>query len=177
MLNKKSIELSLNFLVVIILTLVIFGFGVLFISKLSKEVTDIRELTFKDLDEKISDLACDGSARVCIGTDRKTIQKKSYDIFGVKIVNVINDQNFEITVSYPNPLGYKKDNTPITNPPLILNPTAPRTVAIKKNEEAKIGIAVEVPANAISGTYIFNVQIKTASGLYVPIQKFYVEVP
>ena len=177
MLNKKSIELSLNFLVVIVLTLVIFGFGVWFISHLSKEATNIKEMTFKDLDEKISDLACEGSARVCIGIDRKTIQKKNYDVFGVKIVNVINDQNFEIMASYPNPLGYKKDNTPITSPPLVLNPEAPRTVAIKKNEEAKIGIAVEVPATAVSGTYIFNVQIKTASGLYVPIQKFYVEVP
>ena len=183
MLNKKSIELSLNFIVIIIISVVIFSFGILFIRNLSQGANEMSQLTLADLDQRISDLACEGSERVCISPDTKTISRKKFDVFGIKIVNVINDQNFDIIVSYPNPLGYKKDNTPIASPPLTFNPPplklnpAKRSVIIKKNEGKRIGIGVEVPANAVSGTYIFNVEIKTASGPYVTLQKFYVNVP
>ena len=66
MLNKRGIELSLNFLVVLIISIVIFGFGVKFIYNLSSQATDLQQLTIGDLDERIGNLACEGSDRVCV---------------------------------------------------------------------------------------------------------------
>lgn len=180
MLNKQAVELSLNFLVIFIITIVIFGFGISFISRLSSEATELQELTISELDEKIGNIVCEGSDRVCVGIDRKTIIRKNFDFFGLKILNVLDSQDFDIVVFPPSTeLGFKKDKTPIakTSPNLIVNP-ASRSVFIEKNEEKNVGIGIEVPANAIPGTYILNVEIKTSEGKsYSLVQKLYVDVP
>lgn len=174
--SKRAIELSLDFIVIIIIALVIFSFGVWFISNLSKEAADLTELTTDQLDEMIKSLACSGYDRVCTPESSKTISRKKFGVFGINIFNVLNDQNFDIIVSYPNPLGYTKSQQPITGPPLTIYP-ASRKVFIKQNDEAKIAIGVQVPENAKSGQYIFNVEIRQSGSRYVDLQKFYVEVP
>jgi len=174
--NKKSIELSLNFMVIIIISIVIFGFGMVFLSKLASQAEDIRKLTLNQIDGRISSLICEGSDRVCIAVTSKSIQRSKFGIFGVKIFNILETQDFQIEVKPSNPLGFKQDNTPITGPPLIINPLS-RTINIGQNEEKDFGIGVQVPPNApVGSTYILNVEIKTSDGsLYVPgVQKLYV---
>lgn len=186
MLNKKAIELSMNFIVILIISIVIFGFGVSFISRLSSQATELQEITIGELDERIDNLVCEGSDRVCIGRDRKTIKRAKFDVFGLKIINVLNSQNLDVVISpsVNNPLdvlGYKKDKTEIrvsdNAVPLIVNPPS-RSIFIEKNEEKLLGIGVQVPANAVSGTYILNARIQTADGQqYSQVQKLYVDVP
>lgn len=176
MLNKKSIELSLNFLVIIIISIVIFGFGVYFISRLSSEATELTQLTTSELDSKIEGLICEGFDRVCVVNERKVIRKKEFGVFGVKVLNILQDQTFDIEVKPSNPLGYRKDKSPITDPPLTVHP-AVRTISIDKNEERDLAIGVQVPPNAVVGTYILNVEIKSQDGkLYSQILKLYVDV-
>ena len=177
MINKKAIELSLNFIIIIILSIIIFGFGVRFISKLSTQAIELQEITTSELDERIGNLVCEGSDRVCVGIDRKTIRRTKFDVFGVKIINILEGQNFDIIISRPSPSGYTKSKQPIDADGLIWNPKA-RSVFIEKNEEKILGIGVQVPANAISATYIFDVRIQTADGKpYSSTQKLYVDVP
>lgn len=177
MLNKRAIELSLNFLVIFIISIVIFGFGISFIKRLSSEAIDLQDIAIADLDKRISDVICEGSDRVCIGRERLTIRRKELGVFGLKILNMLDSQEFEIKVDPSSPLGYKKDNTPITDPPLLVNPPS-RAVRIGKNEEKQVGIGVQVPPNAASGTYILNVDIKQQNGeSYSTVQKLYVDVP
>ena len=162
MLSKKAVELSLNFIVILIVSIVIFGFGIKFISTLSSEAKSLTELTFDELDNMIGTLVCEGSDRVCIGIDTKTIKKKELGVFGLKIINILDPppdqegQIFDITVEPSNPLGYTKERREITSPapPLKTHPdsTAPRSIFIKKNDEADIGIGIDVPSNAVSGT-------------------------
>ncbi len=175
--DKRAIELSLNFIVILIISIVIFGFGIRFISKLSSQATELQELTISELDERIGNLICEGSDRVCVGIDRKTIKRTKFDVFGVKIINILESQNFDITVSRPAPSGYTKNKQEIPTDSLIWNPKS-RGIFIEKNEEKNLGIGIQVPANAVSGTYIFNVEIKTADGKpYSLVQKLYVDVP
>lgn len=176
MINKKAIELSLNFIVILIISLIIFGFGIRFISKLSSQATELQDLTIKDLDETIGNLVCESSERVCVGIDRKTIKRSSFGIFGLKIVNILDTQPFDIIVTRPSPSGYTKNNAAIPNDNLVWNPKS-RSVVIEKNEEKNLGIGIQVPSDAEPGTYIFNVEIKTAGGKpYSQIQKLYVDV-
>lgn len=175
--SKKAIELSLNFIVILIISIIIFGFGVAFISKLSSQATELQEMTTSELDERIGSLICEGSDRVCIGVDRKTIKRTKFDVFGVKIVNILDNQNFEIVVSRPMPSGYMRDKNEIRGDGLVWSPKS-RSVFIEKNEERVVGIGIQVPPDAVSGTYIFNVQIRTADGVpYSATQKLYVDVP
>ena len=177
MINKKAIELSLNFIIIIILSIIIFGFGVRFISKLSTQAIELQEITTSELDERIGNLVCEGSDRVCVGIDRKTIRRTKFDVFGIKIINILEGQNFDIIISRPSPSGYTKSKQPIDADGLIWNPKV-RSVFIEKNEEKILGIGVQVPANAISATYIFDVRIQTADGKpYSSTQKLYVDVP
>ena len=177
MINKKAIELSLNFIVILIISIVIFGFGIQFISRLSSQATEMQDLTISDLDDRIGNLVCESSERICVGIDRKTIKRANFDVFGLKIVNILDTQNFDIIVSRPSPPGYTKNNVGIASDSLIETPKS-RSVVIEKNEEKNLGIGIQVPSSAESGTYIFNVEIKTADGKpYSQIQKLYVDVP
>lgn len=175
--NKKSIELSLNFIVILIISIIIFGFGVNFISRLSSQATELQEITTAELDERIGSLVCEGSDRVCIGIDRKTIRRTKFDVFGLKIINILETQNFDIVVTRPSPSGYTKNKQEIAGDSLIWNPKA-RSVVIEKNEEKNLGIGIQVPPNAVSGTYIFDVKIQTSDAKpYSSTQKLYVDVP
>ncbi|MBI2657726.1 hypothetical protein HYX08_03450 [Candidatus Woesearchaeota archaeon] len=177
MLNKKAIELSLNFIVILIISIIIFGFGVQFIKKLAAQATELQEITTSELDERIGNLVCESSDRVCAGIDRKTIRRTKFDVFGLKIINILDSQNFDIGVSRPSPSGYTKNKQPIQEDGLIWNPKA-RSVFIEKNEEKNLGIGIQVPATAVSGTYIFDVKIQSADGKpYSATQKLYVDVP
>ena len=181
MLNKKAIELSLNFLVILIISIIIFGFGIRFISKLSSTATDLQDLTIGELDQRIGNLICEGSDRVCVGIDRKTIKRTKFDVFGLKIVNILDSQNFDVIVSRPtppSPSGYTKNKQEIPTDNLIWSPRIRPSVFIEKNEEKVLGIGVQVPADAVPGTYIFNVKIQTQIGEpYSAVQKLYVDVP
>ena len=179
MLNKKAaIELSLNFLVIIIISLVIFTFGIRFIMNLSSKGTELVDLSVSELDQKIGSIVCEGSDRICVGIDKITIKRKDFGVFGVKIINVLPDtKEFEISITRPTPSGYTKSKQDIPSDSLQWNPKQ-RSIDIDKNDEATVGIGVGVPAEAVSGTYIFNVEIKTSTGQpYSPIQKLYVVVP
>jgi len=137
-------------------------------------------MTTTELDQKIGNLVCSGFDRSCISAEKKIITKKNFDVFGIKIFNVMPTQNFDITVDTPtDKLGIKYDKTPIplTGSKLVVNPGS-RSVNIAQNEEKNIGIGVQVPPDAVPGIYILNVEIKSQDGSqYVPIQKLYVEVP
>ena len=179
MIDKRGIELSMNFIVILIISIVIFGFGVNFISRLSSQAKDLQELTVGELDDRIGNLICEGSTRVCVGIDRKTINRKKFDVFGLKIINVLDRREFNIDItrpSPPSPSGYDRNNVAIQRDDLIWNPKT-RTVLIEKNEEKNLGIGIQVPADAVPGTYIFNVEIKQADGnFYSATQKLYVDV-
>ncbi len=188
---KKAIELSINFMVILIMSIVLFGFGIKFINDISKSSQDITKISLDELDNRISDLACQGSDRVCVPNERIKIKKKELGVFGVRILNILDPpldskgQKFSIEFkppSDPDPIGYKKDNTPIlkstTIPALIIKKRD--SVFIKKNEEHKLGIGIDVPKNAVSGTYVFNLDVTTSIGgiddKYAETINLYVEV-
>jgi hypothetical protein len=168
---KKGIELSLNFLVTIIIALVIFAFGVKFIFNLVSDVSRLEDLTVEKIDERIVDLLCESEDRICIGVEKKLIQKGKYDIFGIRIINILGGQNFEIDIKPTKPSGYTKNGDPIPTNNIRLKYR--KDIFIGKNEEESIGLAVEVPRNTKSGTYIFNVTVQP----YDETHKLYVEVP
>ena len=109
---------------------------------------------------------------MCIGFGDKISKKGRLGDFWIKITNILGtDQSFSISVTRPNPGGYKKNNDPIVNDGLKWLPHS-RTVLIKNNEKKNFVIGVEVPKDATDGTYIFDVVVQPYNERY----KFYVEV-
>jgi len=179
---KKAIELSLNFLVTVILALVIFGFGIRFINNLASDVDKLKDFTFDELDKQVEDLLCESTDKVCLGTTKKVIQKGDFDVFGVKIINVISDSGFDdnFKVNLEVSKLIKKNNEEVTADldELIEVKYRDDLIKIQKNEEDDIGIGIEVKKGAPSGTYILDVWVEPyLSRNDITLQKIYVEVP
>ena len=169
---KKAIELSLNFLVTVIIAVAILVLGVKFINDIAGEATELESLTTDQLDKKITELNCESTDRVCIGISKKTIPKGEFDVFGIKIINILEKQEFNINVKAAKLI---KNNEEITDT-INLNKIKLKyrnNLFIGKNEEESIGVGVEVPKDTASGTYIFDVKVQPYDELY----KIYVEVP
>jgi hypothetical protein len=171
---KKGIELSLNFLVTVIIAITIFMFGIKFIYDLTSQATELEGLTTEDLDKRIGELLCESTQRVCIGLNKKEIRRGKLDVFGIKIINIDSEKNFEISA---NVVGYTLNNNPISTDPDVLNKIDLKyrtTVFLGRNAEETIGLGVEVMKDAKAGTYILDVIITPYDDV---LNKIYVEVP
>lgn len=184
-------ELSINFLVTMVISITLLIFGIRFIYKLQQESTSLRDITFEELDRSIGELLCENQDIVCIGLERKVIPKGKFDKFGVKVINVKDSQEFYFDFNENSPKGFNKNKQPITTSNIEFKHR--NKAFINRNEEKTIGIAINVPKNTQSGTYIFNLVIchndndPATSDLmcsnsefpdsYYKLQKLYVEVP
>ena len=139
--NKKAIELSINFLVIIIISVVVFTLGTRFIYNLASETTKLGKLTLDELDKRIEDLSCQGSERVCISRNRKVISKGDFSVFGLKIINILEGKNFNYKISSSAALDKSGNSMSGTLPYL---PRDARTVNIAKNDKVEVGIGIEV---------------------------------
>jgi hypothetical protein len=170
---KKGVELSLNFLVMLVIAIVIFGLGVRFIYNLAAEATQLKQTTIDELDKKIGNLLCESTDKVCIGVERKVIEKGKFDVFGVKVLNIFkNEAQFLVEVSRPTTPGYAPNKDPILDDKLYWKHRE-EPLLIEKNGEKEVAIGIEVPSDATSGTYIFDVRVQP----YNTLHKLYVEVP
>ena len=77
-------EMSLNFLVTIIIALAIFMFGIRFIYNLASSANELEGISVDQLDSRIGSLLCDSTDRVCIGIDKKPSRKASSMCLGSK---------------------------------------------------------------------------------------------
>ena len=175
--SKKAIELSLTFMVVVLIAIVVFILGIKFVYNLASQTNEINKFSAEQLDKKFAQLSCEGNDKVCIGIIKKIIKRDNSDNFGLKIINIENQTNFMVEVK-PS-FALDKDNKKILND--INFKYNDQLLKIDKNEEKPIGIGFEVPKNASSGTYVFDVQVKNEVNgrfqLYGEQQKIYIIVP
>ena len=190
--NKRAVELSINFLVIVIISIVVLGLGIRLLYTLYGGAVEIRDVSLEDIDKQIGALVCEGTESACIGKDSQTIKRGELGIFGLKILNFVgSDIVFEITAT---PAKLIKDGS--ENPPpfsdVICLPTCgtPRTEPILNHEEKDIAIGIKVGKNALSGTYIFDITVcsgnsdagpsssKCSAGQYLYyFSKIYAKVP
>lgn len=175
--QKKAIELSLSFIVLVILAIILFSLGVKFIFDISGQASKIDKINAEELDRKFAQLPCESSNKVCIGVIRRIIQKGSFDTFGIKLINIEPATRFLVEVTPSK--AFDKQNNEIANSINFKHNTD--EITIEKNEEKSIGIAFEVPKNAVAGTYTFDISIKYKVNeefqQYDDMEKIYVEVP
>ncbi|MBW2966653.1 hypothetical protein KY342_06130 [Candidatus Woesearchaeota archaeon] len=181
--NKKAIALSVNMLVIIILAVVIFSFGVYFLYSIMSQSFKLKGMIDQDLDDQIETILCDKP--VCMTTNYKKIFRGEYEIFGLRIYNNLGTtKNFKITMNPADPKGYDKQGDELTedDPDLFYSlgvDIEQRVLELGASRERGIGIGIEVPKNAKSGTYVFNINVEVIEDnrLYGSPQQIRVEVP
>ena len=95
--QKKGFELSINFIVIMILAIVIFGLGIKFVNDFFKQANKLSDKSTEQLDREIGELLCPTNQMVCIPVNRKPIGQGEFDTFGKKIRNVW-DKNADFKV-------------------------------------------------------------------------------
>src|SRR3989344_5094068 len=173
--NKKAIELSINFLVIIIISLAVFGMGILFVNKIffaaGKKITEMDQQT----KEELARLLDDGS-KVAMPFFQKTVIHGNTATFGIGILNTLepskfsagNTNEFKVIVKFDEAFD-KDDNTitPVSDPDGDYRvPNDNGWLAydhdeheIKMNDQGTYTIAISSPRDAQAGVYIFNVAV------------------
>jgi len=176
--NKKAFELSINFIVILIISILIFGFGIKFLSDFMKGVNDLTKLTESDFNANMEKMLCDSSERTCVGISRKEIRPNKVGFFTFGVLNTDEQtNNFYVDVEQADPYDDIPDriNSRLNNE-LTLNP----------NEQDKVIIAVGVPGGTKKGTYVLNVYVckgvsscdkDSPEDVKYGIQKLYIVVP
>jgi len=194
--NKRAaLNVSVNFLVIIIICIVVFSLSVYIIKRFFTQAEEIKMIYDERTEKEIERLLDDGS-KVAVPFDKKTIYNNKFGTFGIGVLNILDtasDNKFKIMVNFTK--AYDKKNQEICQTgcgppnswlkisygekqpeePIIIEPT------IKNNEQKKFLIGVE-PKKALSGLYIFDLLVKYENKTggwerYDALHKLYVEVP
>jgi len=166
--DKKAIELSVNFLVVIILSLFVFGLGIVFVNKIfssaNKQVYEMDLQTKEELARLL-----DSGDKVAMPFFQKTVAHGNTATFGIGVLNQLDqgkfgsgyDNDFKVIVNFDK--AYDNQNGEITSssdPGTWLTYDTNKH-EIKMNEQATYTIAMTPPRSPLppSGVYIFNAAV------------------
>jgi len=178
-LNKRAMELSVNFMVTVILALVIFGFGVKFVYDIVDKSNSLSGETMDEIDKQIAAISCNSNEQICIDKDHLNMKKGDSTILTLKLINeedIVNDE-FDIQLTTTKYIDKNGDSyTSWTGDPIIITPSQ-RTETVKINKERFFGIHLEVSKeDAQPGTYIINLIVTNAVGPFGPTQKIYINI-
>lgn len=178
--KKKGFELSISFIVVIIMGIVLLALGIILLQQFIGAGIDIKA----DLDERterqLSELL-EGGDQIALPFNRQTLSRGDANIFGLGILNIQFDPSaqFEVEVIFSN--AVKKDGvTQIQNVPPVTEwaryDRGPFEIGF--NQQRKEPIRMEVPTGVEGGTYVFNVKVYQVGGSQYDItKKIYITVP
>jgi hypothetical protein len=161
--HKKGIELSVNFIVMMILTIVVFSFGIKFAYDVYHRSVTISENMDKQTQEKIKGMLFEGQI-VAIPENTKSIKILGTDYFGLGILNQLGEKrNFKFFIKWdtavdPNGNKFEPEITNIEASDWTTKDES-RVYEIKDNGFELVTIDFTPPAGTKKGTYVFNVNV------------------
>ncbi len=174
--KKGAIELSVNMLVVIIISVVILAGGIALLYQLLGQA----EVLERDLDsrtkEELQRLLLQEGKQVALPWNKVMIKRGEQNSFGLGILNSGILESFTVLINpalFIPPEGEPQEDPPTASWVLYDNEPFP----LKEQESKQIRILVSVPEDAASGTYLFDVKVQKSNGQrYGPIQKIQIGV-
>lgn len=159
--NKRGIELSINFIVALILAIAVFIGGMLFVTKFFTHAEKIRG----DLDaqtEKQIEKLLDSGSPVVVPISTKEIFRNKFGTFGVGVLAKYNGK-YVLDIQFKEAFKSDKSQIIVNANDWLQVPIKEQT--LKKNEKGKFLIGIQVPKSAEKGTYLFtlNVAFKESS--------------
>lgn len=161
--NKRGIELSVNFIVTLILAIVVFGFGIYIVNKIYGTAADIEQQLDQDTEKQILQVLTDTNQPFTIPINRFELSGGGHKVVGVGIstygVDISSSTSWHICVAAS---GTDKDDVSFSG---VAGWTFPDTkLTVQSNEHRVQGLVFTVPRDAVKGvTYIFNVIVGTDS--------------
>ena len=161
--KKGAISLPINFMVILILSLVILGLGV----KLMYSFIDKSEQLKTQLDQKtemeLQRLLSAKGKLVAIALSTAEVERGQDHPFGVGILNVDGSRSkeFKLWIELSKAISPSDEVMTVDGSAVIRDWLLydPGMVHIEENEQVNRAIMVSVPKSASLGTYIFNVKV------------------
>lgn len=154
--KKGAVELSINFLVLLVIALVVFGMSIWFITNIYKKASTIEP---SDIDAQIQEVSC-GNQKVCLSSSSKTLRPGKWskeNVVTMKIINVLGSPNdFKIIVEPVKAIGV--DKQPINNE--VVHIASEEWFQILNNQDISKPVAFNIPNDAEKGTYLYTITVE-----------------
>lgn len=197
--KKGAIELSLNFIIIMIISIAVFAFGVYFLKQIMSHAENTVLVWDKRTESMIEDML-DNGGKIAIPFNSKTAPRGEMTTYGIGILNMLDENienNFALLFRYNK---YVNNDDPDQGLPAEFDPNTWPAFSeqalpfengngwkklikpIQNNKQEKFLMGVKVPKDAPSGTYIYDLNITYMDGAaYIAydnhIWKIYVNVP
>lgn len=175
--KKAVIGLSVETLVVVIISLVVLAGGVALLYKFIGGAEQTKALLDEKTNAELERLLVDEGKEVALPKNVATVERGDTHVFGIGILNVGAEDSFKIIVELSTAID-KSENEFEPGEEVIqwlLYNSEP--VKLAEGEHDKLSILVKVPKEALVGQYIFNVKVTDSEPKqYGNTQKFTVNV-
>jgi hypothetical protein len=158
--NKKgAIGLSINTLVIIIISLVILSGGITLLYKFIGGAEDIKHKLDQRTDQELERLLVNQGNQVALPLHTRTIERDDSVVFGIGIRNIFEKQGFTITADLDDVIN--EDGISIRDQVDRTELLKFRTdeIEIEEGEHQKEVILVEVRPENPTGEYIFTARV------------------
>ncbi len=161
--RKGAIELSANFIIVIIISLVVVIGGLSIFFKMQKNLEDSAKIMDQQTEENIKQMMLSNSYHVAVYPNDPIIKNGDAVLVGVGITNILTDpdgKTFNVDVSdvtyyetSTSPPDSKTDKSSYYD----ISSTKP---TIATGEQVVKGVLLRMPKGAAKGQYIYTITIK-----------------
>ncbi len=148
-------ELSINFIVMLVMGMAVFAGGLTFASKFFMHAEKVKGSLDSQTERQIEKLLDSGSP-VVIPISQKDIKRNKFDTFGIGVLAQFNGE-YIMTVQ-PNG-AFRRDKTSITINTADWLSIPLTKLELEKNEKGKYLVGVTVPKATERGTYMFKVVV------------------
>ncbi len=176
--NRKGIELSLNFIVMLIITLIVFGATLTIAFKVMNKTNNLKASMDSQTQASLESMMTSGNDEVAIAFNKKDASPGEPVTFGIGVLNTLGStKTFTVTLSPSTAI--KKDGSEDTsfktkaasNGWIFLQSD---TIGVIKNNAYMIKSIVIIPPKSGSGvitgtTYVFDVKVTHDSNQAYPL--------
>jgi hypothetical protein len=178
--KKGALGLSVNAIIVIILSIVLFSAGISLMFKFISTGEETQDLLNDQIISAIEGRLIQQNKLVALPFNSAILEAQDSKVFGIGFRNIEEKADFTVIVD----LSAGSPMQGVDAPDWFLYDTTP--IILDENEIGNLALRVQVPLDAELGKYIFNVEIVTLGAVvgtdrieytnYGPRQKINIEV-
>lgn len=173
--RKKAQELSINFFVMLIITVVVFGFALAFAYKFFGKSTELQARIDQRTESELQTLISSQGMKVAVYPTQIEATPGKPQTLGVGILNVIGlKKNFTLSMACTK---YINTSSASLSCPSNIKSVIQPSVEIENNKEGMVGGVISIDNSASAGTYIFDINVYyDQTTPYGGLQKVYVKL-
>jgi|GEM_PF-5257921 hypothetical protein len=178
--TKGAIGLSMNVLVIIIISIVILVGSVSFLYNLINKSEEFRQGLDQQTESQLKQLLIDQGKLTAVYPYKVTMSHGEEKVFGIGVLNVNIDSGASFSVNidptgYLSVAGQEAQTVNLNDLKMSAILYNHETFKVLQNEHKNVPVLISIPRDYPEGTYIFTANVLVDGQPYPPSQKFYVE--